>query len=138
MGTVAYMSPEQALRLMEEIRASGEADGNLRNLLLFGVTLALAGKREDAFEIIEKMRALGDKTKVDISYSLAAVFAALGDEDEAFVLLEGVCEKRLPAAIALRCEPFFHCLHGDPRFEELVKKIGFPAIPGTKKGATPL
>ena len=69
---------------------------------------------------------------VEISIQ-ACVHAVLGEKDEAIAILEQTYEKHAGVSINLRTFPWLWSLHGDPRFEELVRKVGFPFIPGAKK-----
>jgi eukaryotic-like serine/threonine-protein kinase len=50
----------------------------------------------------------------------------LGDKDKAFAWLEKAYEERSPWLTYLRADPQFHGLQSDPRFQTLVKRIGFP------------
>jgi Tfp pilus assembly protein PilF len=60
------------------------------------------------------------------SYGVAAVFAALSDRDQAFAWLEQAYKERdvnlLNLAVALE----FGGLRSDPRFKDLVRRIGIP------------
>jgi hypothetical protein len=75
--------------------------------------------------MIEKIKSLTAQLKTDPSFPLAVVNTALGDKDRAFELLNIVYEKRLPTALYIRSHPHVHGLHGDPRYEELLREIGF-------------
>ena len=55
---------------------------------------------------------------------LARLHAALGEEDEAFGLLERALEERRPDVAFLRSDPTFDVLRGDPRWTELLAKVG--------------
>jgi len=57
---------------------------------------------------------------IAISYSLA------GDTDEAIAWLEEGYRRRAPLMINLKSLPSFDPLRADPRFDDLVRRIGFP------------
>ncbi|MEW5902390.1 MAG: hypothetical protein AB1715_13075, partial [Acidobacteriota bacterium] len=115
----------EALSLMNKIMTSAGAERDLDNLTMLAKTLALSGKRDEALATIEKIRSLAAQLETDPSFPLAIVYTALGDKDRAFELLSIVYEKRMPTAVYIRSHPHFHSLRGDPRFKELLKKIGF-------------
>ncbi|MGQ0540337.1 MAG: tetratricopeptide repeat protein, partial [Blastocatellia bacterium] len=60
------------------------------------------------------------------SYIVAVFFATLGDKDGAFAELEASFEKRESHIVMVKADPRFDSLRGDPRFTELLRKIGFP------------
>ena len=55
---------------------------------------------------------------------LAVGYAALGDMDEAFAHLDEALEARSAGLIYLAVDPMYDPLKADPRFDELVKKVG--------------
>jgi hypothetical protein len=57
---------------------------------------------------------------------IAAAFARLGEKDAAFEWLEKALQERPPFMLWLKIHPMFESLHGDPRFDDLVKRIGIP------------
>ncbi len=58
------------------------------------------------------------------SREVAHLHALLGNRDEAFRWLEKAIAERDPWMVFLRCEPFFDGLHEDPRFLELLERVG--------------
>ena len=57
---------------------------------------------------------------------MAFARAALGDKDAALECLEKAYEKRASFLVHLKVFPQFNDLHRDPRFDDLVKRIGIP------------
>jgi eukaryotic-like serine/threonine-protein kinase len=56
----------------------------------------------------------------------AAVYTRLGDHEQAFSWLKKAYEERAPWLTYIKTDPQFDNLHSDPRFNELLKKIGLP------------
>ena len=59
-------------------------------------------------------------------YTVAERFAMGGDADQTMVWLERAYTERSASLIFLRGYPVFAFLHDDPRFQDLVRRIGFP------------
>jgi adenylate cyclase len=57
---------------------------------------------------------------------LAQYHAQLGERDEAFAELERAYEARVGQLALLRVTPFLDALRDDPRYDELVRRIGIP------------
>jgi tetratricopeptide (TPR) repeat protein len=61
------------------------------------------------------------------NYHLIAVLSAeLGDKDAAFQWLEKAYQERLLTMPNIKVAPGLRSLHGDPRFADLVRRVGFP------------
>ena len=79
---------------------------------------ALMGRRREARQMVSGLKAN--------PYLVAAVYAALGDKDEAFRVLEkGVEEHQF--ITPLKVEPPLESLHSDPRWEALLRRMNLPA-----------
>jgi hypothetical protein len=50
----------------------------------------------------------------------------LGEKDRAFAELNKAYENRISSLLYLKVEPQLDPLRSDPRFQELLKKVGFP------------
>jgi hypothetical protein len=48
----------------------------------------------------------------------------MGEKDQAFEWLDKAYEERSPWLIHLRVDPRFETLHSDPRFTNLVRRVG--------------
>jgi TolB-like protein/predicted Ser/Thr protein kinase len=59
-------------------------------------------------------------------YSIASLYADLGDKDHAFEWLSTAYQEHDENLTALRTDAAMDSLRGDPRYAELVRKIGFP------------
>ena len=80
-------------------------------------------KRDKARSILEKLKT----TKEPVSpLTLARVYAELGEKDTAFEFLEEAFEKHDLLLVEIRNDPEFDNLRDDPRFKDLLKRIGFP------------
>jgi hypothetical protein len=83
----------------------------------------VAGKEAAARKIIqntsiEKMLSANDYRGV------ALVYAALGETDEAFEWLEKSYEKHEESLCSIGIDPKFDSIRDDPRFNEILKKVG--------------
>ena len=59
-------------------------------------------------------------------YDIAKLYADLGDMDHAFEWLNTAYQEHGTGLIGLRTDFMFDSLRSDPRYAELVRKIGFP------------
>jgi tetratricopeptide (TPR) repeat protein len=87
------------------------------------VTYARMGKEADARAILAQLIDLS-RTRYYAADSIAEVYTALRDKDEAFQWLDrAVAEHSAPLeGVAFR--PGFRLLHSDPRFADLLRRIG--------------
>jgi TolB-like protein/class 3 adenylate cyclase/Tfp pilus assembly protein PilF len=86
---------------------------------------ASAGRTADAVAIIEELKR-GSVSHYVSPYQVAVAHAGLGQTDEAFEWLEKGYEKRDTWLVELAVEPALDPLRSDPRFDDLLRRIGFP------------
>jgi Tfp pilus assembly protein PilF len=89
-----------------------------------GSTYAIAEKDNEAKRIIEELKEISNKHYVS-SYMIATVYASLGENDKAFEWLEKACEERYEGMVYIKTHPNLNPIRTDPRFVELLKKIGY-------------
>lgn len=90
-----------------------------------GHAYAKAGKRNEANRILDELQKLSAVRYVS-SYELAAIYVALGEREQAFQRLERSEKERSFHLVNLKVRPEFAPLHPDPRFHDLVRRIGLP------------
>ena len=88
-------------------------------------TYALAGRRDEALRIVGELRQRSEHKQVAPTV-MAAIYGALGDKTEAFALLDKAFDQREFILVMLNVEPMFDPLRSDPRFAELLKRVGLP------------
>ena len=84
---------------------------------------ALAGKREESQKLLAELLELSKQRYVSPA-SVAVVYAALGDKDQAFAWLDKADKARDLLLVRIKVDPRFDSLRSDPRFAELVRRIG--------------
>jgi len=94
-------------------------------------TFALAGKRKKAIQILDNLTTLA-KQRYVASYFFAGIHIGLGEDDPAMEYLEKAYEEHSHWLIYLHIDPSMDGLRLNPRFQELLQRIGLPlrqAIP---------
>jgi TolB-like protein/DNA-binding winged helix-turn-helix (wHTH) protein/Tfp pilus assembly protein PilF len=99
--------------------------GNVWAKAVIARTYALAGQRRKSEAILRDMLH-GVKNREDLALELAIVYAALGENDQAFACLEKGYQRREGGLILLNVTPDFKSLHLDPRFDDLAQRVGLP------------
>ncbi|HET6266761.1 MAG TPA: tetratricopeptide repeat protein, partial [Acidobacteriota bacterium] len=83
---------------------------------------AKGGERHKALEILSDLQRLSG---YEPAFQIAQIYLGLGDQEQAFAWLNKACDERSVWLIWLGVDPKFDPLRSDPRFKELLKKIGF-------------
>jgi len=121
---VAKGNPAQAIRELLEAVTLSEPK-NPRAIANLGYAYALAGRRNDAQEVIAHLMELSKHDYVH-PVLVAAVYAGLGEKQDAFEWLEKGYRVHSRDLLELRYDPHFATLRSDPRFADLVRRMGLP------------
>jgi serine/threonine protein kinase/tetratricopeptide (TPR) repeat protein len=89
-----------------------------------GYTYAKCGRRSDAVDELNQLKAAAQSGNYISHYSLAVVQAGLGNNDAAFTELDNALAERSWCMFLIEVEPAFVRLRNDPRFKELARKVG--------------
>ncbi len=87
---------------------------------------AAAGRRDAALSLVDELRDRSTREYVSPLH-FADVATALGNLDEAFVWFERAYRERAPLLAIAATLPAYDSLRSDPRFGELLRKIGLPS-----------
>jgi TolB-like protein len=117
----------QALAEYDKIPDQDKAVAAENQLVASGLgwVYAVSRRRADALKIAQQFRDLSSHAYVDF-YFLAGIYAGLADKDEAFRLLEKGYEQHSASMPYLTGDPFWHEMRSDPRYADLLRRIGLP------------
>lgn len=90
-----------------------------------GHAYALSGNRKRAQELLAELKQLSKKRYVS-SYDMAVIYSGLREPDQAFAWLEKAYQDREGSLVYLKVEPWLDPIRSDPRFAELVRRVGLP------------
>jgi Tfp pilus assembly protein PilF len=113
---------EAVAELQQAIRLSGGSplfSGSL------GYIHAIRGNRAEAHRALDKLREQAKHRYVS-PYYLARVYAGLGEKDSAFTWLERACQARSHYLVWIKTDLLLDHLRADPRFQDLLGRVGFP------------
>jgi len=89
---------------------------------LLARSLVHSGQRSEALKLLSELESDAARRYVP-NAGLALVLGALGDKDRAFVWLEKDFAERAPRVPLFSVNPAFDDLRGDPRFQDLVRRV---------------
>ena len=116
--------PDEALRTMEAAVPLAPKDPVTLGFL--GMCQAVAGRQEEALRTIDKLKDLRAERYCAAS-PIAWVYAHLGDFNQAFQWLDTAFEERDGLLSILKQHPWANeSFRQDPRYQELLRRIGFP------------
>ena len=90
-----------------------------------GYVYGVSGGRTEALQQLQHMKSMSSK-KFVTSYGVALIYTALGDKDQAFEWLNKAYDKRENWLVWLKLDPRWIPLRSDPRFVDLVRRVGLP------------
>ncbi len=98
--------------------------GNSRLISFLAYALAKSGRRAEARAELAALLKLSAGRYVP-PYNIAMIYNGLGERDETLAWLERGVEQREPRMISLKVEPKWNNLRADPRFRDLLRRVGF-------------
>jgi tetratricopeptide (TPR) repeat protein len=110
------------LKRFPEAIATAEAEPNAV-YRLFGLAY-VAGLRGDRAASIKAREELVKKNEASMTGYVAMLYAVEGNRDEAFAWLDRAYRERDSSACWVKTAAVYAVLHGDPRWPELLRKLG--------------
>ncbi len=119
------MLDEATAEFRKAVELSGRSPYALASL---GHAFALSGKRRQAKEVLAKLSRDQMKGKYVSPYEIAAIYIGMGDKDQAVSWLQKAFEERSGFLVHLEWDPRFDALRPDPRFQDLLRRVGLPRV----------
>ncbi len=107
-------------RVLELIKGAAVAETSVKAIMAHAY--ARWGKRSEAVQFLEEVTRAGTASP----YTIAGVYAALGENDSAFEWLNKAWEQHDVQLVSLKVDPTLDGARPDPRFNELVRRVGIP------------
>ena len=115
-----HMYDQAIAELQKAVQLSGDSPTCIANLAR---AYSLSGNRSEAMKLLNDLKSSSTARNSHAS-EFAAIYASLGDKDEAMNWLEKGYAERFNPGVLIR--PGFDPLRTDPRFQDLVHRVGLP------------
>jgi tetratricopeptide (TPR) repeat protein len=118
---IANGQPVEAITVLEKALADSGRDSATMGVLVRAY--AHAGRRAEALRLLEELKRRQQKGYVP-SAAFVNAYLGLDDNEQAFVWLEKAYQEQSNILGLLKVHPHFDPLRGDPRFADLVRRVG--------------
>jgi serine/threonine protein kinase/tetratricopeptide (TPR) repeat protein len=122
---LAYEKKGDFARALQELEAARRMDDNSGVLEMLAGTYAAAGRPDQARKITEEMVKRSKKRYV-CAYEVATTYAGLKDRESAFLWLRKSLDERADCSPWIAADPKLDSLRADPRFQDLLRRLGLP------------
>jgi serine/threonine-protein kinase len=112
---------EEAIKSAQKAKALSE---NPHNVAFLGYVYARAGKKDNAIQALDTMMKLSTQELSKFACDIALIYIGLNDNKQAFYWLEEAFEQHDWFLSWAKAFPAFDPIRSDPRFFELLKKMG--------------
>lgn len=99
---------------------------NFETLAMIGFTQALAGKKDEAFQIIKELNSQTDYASLH-AIKIARIYLAMGEKEVAYKFLDEAIKRHDIDLIALPSDPRWTSIRSEKRFKELIRRVGIPS-----------
>jgi serine/threonine protein kinase/tetratricopeptide (TPR) repeat protein len=121
----AFMDKGMFAKAVAEASRARELSGvSSQPIAYAGYALAKSGKEKEARAELDELLKLSTQRYVP-PYHIAFLYNGLNERDETLAWLERGYEKRDPKMVFLKVEPKWNNLRDDPRFQQLLRRMGF-------------
>ena len=108
-----------------EYKRAQQLRGGVAKQVAVGYALAASGQRAEVLKMLDQLKETA-KTQYVSPYDFALLYTGLGDKEQAFQWLERGYQDHSMDMTDLKTNPFFDPLRSDPRFADLVRRVGLP------------
>jgi len=88
---------------------------------------ARAGRQKEALKLVDELKQCKAKLGITPTFAFIWAYAGLDDKEQAFAWLETAYEERRQRMVWLNVDAFLDPLRSDPRFHDLVRRVGLPS-----------
>jgi tetratricopeptide (TPR) repeat protein len=119
---LAYEQKGMYTEAINEFQKGVKLSGSPLMLALLGHAYAVSGKRSEAQQVLNDLQQLQSQRYVS-PYTVAAIYAGLNDQEQAFKWLDKAVDERDIWLMNLKVDPVFAKLRQNRRFTDLLARI---------------
>ena len=119
---LAYEAKGMHAEAIAEFQTGVKLSGSPLMLALLGHAYAVAGKKAEAQQVLNDLQQLQEQRYVS-PYTVAAIYAGLGDREQAFKWLDKAVETRDIWLMNMKVDPVFAKLRNERRFTDILARI---------------
>ncbi len=119
---LAYEQKGMYNEAIDQFQQGVKLSGNPLMVSLLGHAYAVSGRKVEARRILAELDQ--QKQRYVSPYTIATIYAGLGEKDQAFKWLEKAVEDRDIWLMNLKVDPVLKSLRAEPRFARLMQRIG--------------
>jgi TolB-like protein/DNA-binding winged helix-turn-helix (wHTH) protein/Flp pilus assembly protein TadD len=120
----AYLQKGLHVQAISELQSATTLSGDSPIYLAqVGVAYAADSKNAEALHVIDQLQKVARQRYVS-SYGMAQIYAALGDKQRAMKWLQSAYDEGAVWMQYLQVDPVLDSLHSQPRFQDLVRRMG--------------
>ncbi|HKV33459.1 MAG TPA: winged helix-turn-helix domain-containing protein [Pyrinomonadaceae bacterium] len=119
---LAYEAKGMHAEAIAEFQTGVKLSGSPLMLALLGHAYAIAGKKAEAQQVLKDLEQLQEQRYVS-PYTVAAIHAGLGDQEQAFKWLDTAVETRDIWLMNLKVDPVFAKLRNERKFTDILARI---------------
>ena len=88
-----------------------------------GPRLRKLGQEAEANKVLDELKSRAKESNIS-SYQIALVYVGLGEKEQALQALDEALQEHSTLLAYLKMDPRFDPLRSDPRFQELLRRVG--------------
>ena len=122
---VVFAAKEMYCEAIKQYQETSRLVGKNQELTGYlGHSYALSDRKVEARKALSELKRLSEQG-YESGYFLALIYTALNDREQAFVWLEKAYDRREEMLGLLKIDPMLDQLRKDPRFMNLMRRVGF-------------
>jgi tetratricopeptide (TPR) repeat protein len=125
LGQILILKGMNAEAVPELEKAIALSGGSPRATAELGLAYAKLGERGEALKLLNDLKERS-KLRYVSPFDLAVIYGGLGDKELTLEYLEKAYDERSTSLALLKLSPAFVEVRSDPRFADLLRRIGLP------------
>ena len=120
---MAYLQKREFSSAIAELESVTQEEENPDTMAELAFAYALSGRREEAERVLHDLNGIPERQSTQ-AFDYALIYTGLGNNDKAFEWLERAYREHAGPLAGLGVDPRWDSLRADPRFADLMKRVG--------------